>query len=55
MQQCPAPTCRRIAFYPVGGRRDSFYGSLMARANDAIDFYTDKKVIVTTWHNRGAD
>jgi len=27
----------------------------MARANDAIDFYTDKKVIVTTWHNRGAD
>ncbi len=42
----PAP----IAFYAVGGRRTSFYGSLRGRANDAIDFYTDKKVIVSTWH-----
>ena len=42
----PAP----IAFYPVGGRKRSFYGSLRGRANDAIDFYTDKKVIVSTWH-----
>jgi malonate-semialdehyde dehydrogenase (acetylating)/methylmalonate-semialdehyde dehydrogenase len=43
----PAP----IAFYPVGGRKRSFYGSLRGRANDAIDFYTDKKVIVSTWHS----
>jgi len=42
----PAP----IAFYPVGGRKISFYGSLRGRANDAIDFYTDKKLIVSTWH-----
>ncbi len=41
----PAP----IAFYPVGGRKTSFYGSHRGRANDAIDFYTDKKVIVTKW------
>ncbi|MGC8660287.1 MAG: CoA-acylating methylmalonate-semialdehyde dehydrogenase [Desulfomonilaceae bacterium] len=41
----PAP----IAFYPVGGRKISFYGSHRGRANDAIDFYTDKKVIVTKW------
>ncbi len=41
----PAP----IAFYPVGGRRTSFYGSHRGRANDAVDFYTDKKVIVSTW------
>jgi malonate-semialdehyde dehydrogenase (acetylating) / methylmalonate-semialdehyde dehydrogenase len=45
----PAP----IAFYPVGGRKASFYGTLRGRANDAIDFYTDKKVIVSTWHSRG--
>jgi malonate-semialdehyde dehydrogenase (acetylating)/methylmalonate-semialdehyde dehydrogenase len=45
----PAP----IAFYPVGGRKSSFYGSLRGRANDAIDFYTDKKVVVSTWHDRG--
>ena len=43
----PAP----IAFYPVGGRKASFYGSLRGRANDAIDFYTDKKVVVSTWHD----
>jgi malonate-semialdehyde dehydrogenase (acetylating)/methylmalonate-semialdehyde dehydrogenase len=42
----PAP----IAFYPVGGRRASFYGDLRGRANDAVDFYTDKKVVVSTWH-----
>ena len=42
----PAP----IAFYPVGGRKSSFYGSLRGRAEDAVDFYTDKKVVVSTWH-----
>jgi malonate-semialdehyde dehydrogenase (acetylating)/methylmalonate-semialdehyde dehydrogenase len=42
----PAP----IAFYPVGGRKRSFFGSLRGRANDAIDFYTDKKIVVSTWH-----
>jgi malonate-semialdehyde dehydrogenase (acetylating)/methylmalonate-semialdehyde dehydrogenase len=42
----PAP----IAFYPVGGRKLSFYGSHRGRANDAVDFYTDKKVIVTRWN-----
>ena len=42
----PAP----IAFYAVGGRKSSFFGSLRGRANDAVDFYTDKKVVVSTWH-----
>ncbi|MEE9298447.1 MAG: CoA-acylating methylmalonate-semialdehyde dehydrogenase [Acidimicrobiia bacterium] len=42
----PAPS----AFYAVGGRKTSFYGSLRGRANDAVDFYTDKKVVVSTWH-----
>jgi malonate-semialdehyde dehydrogenase (acetylating)/methylmalonate-semialdehyde dehydrogenase len=44
----PAP----IAFYPVGGRKLSFFGTLRGRANDAVDFYTDKKVVVSTWHAR---
>lgn len=43
----PAP----IAFYPVGGRKSSFFGALRGRGTDAVDFYTDKKVIVTTWHD----
>ena len=42
----PAP----IAFYAVGGRKSSFFGSHRGRANDAVDFYTDKKVVVSTWH-----
>ena len=42
----PAP----IAFYPVGGRKTSLFGSNRGRANDAVDFYTDKKVVVTTWY-----
>jgi malonate-semialdehyde dehydrogenase (acetylating)/methylmalonate-semialdehyde dehydrogenase len=44
----PAP----IAFYPVGGRKASFFGTLRGRANDAVDFYTDKKVVVSMWHGR---
>lgn len=47
----PAP----IAFYPVGGRRASFYGDLRGRANDAIDFYTDKKIVVSTWHANSSE
>jgi malonate-semialdehyde dehydrogenase (acetylating)/methylmalonate-semialdehyde dehydrogenase len=43
----PAP----IAFYPVGGRRTAFYGPLRGRGKDAIDFYTDKKVVVSRWPN----
>jgi malonate-semialdehyde dehydrogenase (acetylating)/methylmalonate-semialdehyde dehydrogenase len=42
----PAP----IGFYAVGGRKSSFYGSHRGRANDAVDFYTDKKTVVTMWH-----
>ncbi|MFZ5650891.1 MAG: CoA-acylating methylmalonate-semialdehyde dehydrogenase [Bacillota bacterium] len=41
----PAP----IAFYPVGGRKISGYGSTRGRAADAVDFYTDKKVVVSQW------
>ncbi|MEE9415635.1 MAG: CoA-acylating methylmalonate-semialdehyde dehydrogenase [Acidimicrobiales bacterium] len=47
----PAP----IAFYAVGGRRSSFYGDLRGRANDAVDFYTDKKVVVSTWHANSSE
>lgn len=42
----PAP----IAFYPVGGRKSSFYGDLRGRADDAVEFHTDKKIVVSTWH-----
>jgi malonate-semialdehyde dehydrogenase (acetylating) / methylmalonate-semialdehyde dehydrogenase len=34
--------------FPFGGRRESFYGILHAQI-DTVDFFTDKKVIVSRW------
>ncbi len=36
------------AYFPFGGRKDSFFGVLHAQA-DTVDFFTDKKVIVSRW------
>jgi len=43
----PAP----ITYFPVGGRKVSMFGDLSGRANEMIDFYTDKKVIISRWHS----
>jgi malonate-semialdehyde dehydrogenase (acetylating) / methylmalonate-semialdehyde dehydrogenase len=36
------------ANFPFGGRRESFYGTLHAQI-DTVDFFTDKKVIISRW------
>ncbi len=36
------------ANFPFGGRRNSFYGTLHAQI-DTVDFFTDKKVIISRW------
>lgn len=38
-----------IAFFPFSGWKDSFFGDLHAQGGDAIDFYTEKKVVVERW------
>ena len=38
-----------MAFFPFGGSRGSFYGDLKAQGRDAIEFYTDKRVVVSRW------
>jgi malonate-semialdehyde dehydrogenase (acetylating)/methylmalonate-semialdehyde dehydrogenase len=38
-----------MAFFPFGGSRASFYGDLKAQGRDAIDFYTDKRVVISRW------
>ncbi|MFQ6047262.1 MAG: CoA-acylating methylmalonate-semialdehyde dehydrogenase [Gemmatimonadales bacterium] len=38
-----------MAFFPFGGSRGSFYGDLKAQGKDAIEFYTDKRVVVSRW------
>ena len=36
------------AYFPFGGRRDSFYGILHAQV-DTVDFFTDKKITISRW------
>jgi malonate-semialdehyde dehydrogenase (acetylating)/methylmalonate-semialdehyde dehydrogenase len=38
-----------MAFFPFGGAKNSFFGDLKAHGQDSIEFYTDKKVVITRW------
>ena len=38
-----------MAFFPFGGTKGSFFGDLKAHGTDAIEFYTDKKVVISRW------
>jgi len=38
-----------MAFYPFAGMKDSFLGELHGQAQDAIDFFTHKKVVISRW------
>ena len=37
------------AYFPFSGWRDSFLGVLHGQGRDAVEFYTDKKVVVERW------
>ena len=38
-----------MAFFPFGGSRGSFFGDLKAQGRDAIEFYTDRLVVISRW------
>lgn len=38
-----------MAFFPFGGSKGSFYGDLKAQGRDAINFYTDARVVISRW------
>ena len=38
-----------MAFFPFGGARGSFFGDLKAQGKDAIEFYTDRRVVISRW------
>ncbi|GAC1642656.1 MAG: hypothetical protein NVS4B9_34870 [Ktedonobacteraceae bacterium] len=38
-----------MAFFPFSGWKDSFFGDMHAQGRDAIEFYTEKKVVVERW------
>ena len=38
-----------MATFPFGGMKDSFFGDLHGQGRDGIEFYTDRKVVITRW------
>ena len=38
-----------MAFFPFSGARDSFFGDLHGQGRDAIEFFTQQKVVVERW------
>jgi malonate-semialdehyde dehydrogenase (acetylating)/methylmalonate-semialdehyde dehydrogenase len=38
-----------MAYFPFSGWKDSFLGVLHGQGRDAVDFYTDKKVVIERW------
>ena len=38
-----------MAFYPFSGWKESFFGDLHGQGWDAIEFYTQKKVVIERW------
>lgn len=41
----PAP----MAYFPFGGYKDSFFGDLHGQGPDAINFFTERKIVITRW------
>jgi len=38
-----------MAFFPFSGWKDSFYGDMHGQGTDAVEFFTQKKVVVERW------
>jgi malonate-semialdehyde dehydrogenase (acetylating)/methylmalonate-semialdehyde dehydrogenase len=37
------------ASFPFGGKKDSFFGDLHGQGPDAIEFFTDRKILIERW------
>ncbi|MGD0176149.1 MAG: CoA-acylating methylmalonate-semialdehyde dehydrogenase [Candidatus Bathyarchaeia archaeon] len=38
-----------VAYFPFSGWKDSFFGDLHGQGFDAINFFTDRKVVISRW------
>jgi malonate-semialdehyde dehydrogenase (acetylating)/methylmalonate-semialdehyde dehydrogenase len=38
-----------MAYFPFSGWKDSFLGVLHGQGRDAVEFYTEKKVVIERW------
>ena len=43
--------CAPMGFFHFGGRKESFFGDLHAQGEDAVNFYTDKTVLIERWYS----
>ena len=42
-----------MAYFPFGGARQSFFGTLHGQGRDAIDFFTDRQIVIRRWFSSG--
>lgn len=42
-------TAAPMAFFPFSGMKDSFFGDLHGQGKDAVDFFTENKVVIQRW------
>jgi malonate-semialdehyde dehydrogenase (acetylating)/methylmalonate-semialdehyde dehydrogenase len=42
-------TAQPFGFYPFSGWKGSFYGDLHLQGQDAVEFYTRKKMVISRW------
>jgi malonate-semialdehyde dehydrogenase (acetylating)/methylmalonate-semialdehyde dehydrogenase len=42
-------TVAPMAFFPFSGMKDSFFGDLHGQGRDAVDFFTENKVVIQRW------
>ncbi len=38
-----------MAYFPFGGYKQSFFGTLHGQGRDAIEFFTERKIVITRW------
>jgi malonate-semialdehyde dehydrogenase (acetylating) / methylmalonate-semialdehyde dehydrogenase len=38
-----------MAYFPFGGARESFFGTLHGQGRDAVDFFTDRQIVIRRW------
>lgn len=38
-----------MSYFPFAGMKDSFFGDLHGQGFDAVNFFTDRKVVITRW------
>lgn len=38
-----------MSYFPFAGMKDSFFGDLHGQGIDAVEFFTDRKVVITRW------